>query len=192
MDVLAFGNSDTSKRRCRVDVPQGRRYVPVFAYPGEEGYAVYEELRPGSTHGVHEMPTLLVRMHAVRGSHDNLVVLEEAGCAFVVKLPTPAEDRGRFASDSPRERVIVGAYQAELSRVPGKVGYVDQVPEVWATPQKQPLFAGKIHVAALGTSLSHLPEEVLAVCRERGNIEPFPREVKTDLDKRRDRPSPVP
>ena len=101
IDVTPMDNSKTSKQGVSRTYKGFDGYAPMMAYIGTEGYAVNFELREGKQHcqnGTVEFlletislckkltdKPLLVRLDSGNDSIDNVAVLTDTGCSFIIK-----------------------------------------------------------------------------------------------------------
>ena len=101
IDVTPMDNSKSKKEGVSRTYKGFDGYAPMMAYIGTEGYAINFELREGKQHcqkGTVEFlqetiklchkltdKPLLIRLDSGNGSIDNVAVLMDAGCFFIIK-----------------------------------------------------------------------------------------------------------
>lgn len=101
MDVSPFDNSNTSKEGVSRTYKGCDGYAPMFAYIGSEGYLANLELREGKQHCQKGTPRfldetinicrqltdepLLFRLDSGNDSAENIGILLERGCYFIIK-----------------------------------------------------------------------------------------------------------
>lgn len=109
IDVTPMDNSKTSKQGVSRTYKGFDGYAPMMAYIGTEGYAVNFEFREGKQHcqnGTVEFlletislckkltdKPLLVRLDSGNDSIDNVAVLIDIGCSFIIKRNLRKESR---------------------------------------------------------------------------------------------------
>jgi len=101
VDVCPFDNSGTHKKGVSPTYKQVEGYAPIFAYLGQEGYAICGQLHPSNTHcqlnkeiflpqainnakRIASRP-LLVRLDAGNDSLDNIKVCIQEGVDYIIK-----------------------------------------------------------------------------------------------------------
>ena len=134
MDVSPFDNSKTSKEGVSRTYKGCDGYAPMFAYIGSEGYLANLERREGKQHCQKGTPQfldetinicrqltdepLLFRLDSGNDSAENIGILLERGCYFIIKRNLRKESKGdwlQMAKDNskdithPRELSISGA-----------------------------------------------------------------------------------
>ncbi len=101
IDVTPFDNSKTKKQGVSRTYKRYDGYVPIMAYIGTEGYLVNCELREGKQHCQKHTPEflretirmcreitdepLLIRLDSGNDAAENIGILVEAGCHFIIK-----------------------------------------------------------------------------------------------------------
>lgn len=101
IDVTPMDNSKSNKEGVARTYKGFDGYAPMMAYIGTEGYAVNFELREGKQHCQNETveflqetiqlckqitdKPLLIRLDSGNDSIDNVSVLMDAGCFFIIK-----------------------------------------------------------------------------------------------------------
>ena len=112
IDVTPMDNSKTSKQGVSRTYKGFDGYAPMMTYIGTEGYAVNFELREGKQHcqnGTVEFlletislckkltdKSLLVRIDSGNDSIDNVAVLIDTGCSFIIKRNLRKENRDEW------------------------------------------------------------------------------------------------
>lgn len=121
MDASPFNNSKTNKEGMSRTYKGYEGYTPMFAYIGSEGYLANLELREGKQHcqkgtpkflneaiGICRQLTdepMLFRLDSGNGSTENIGILLEQGCYFIIKhnlRKESKEDWLKMAKDIPR------------------------------------------------------------------------------------------
>ena len=128
IDVTPMDNSKSKKEGISRTYKGFDGYAPIMAYIGTEGYAINFELREGKQHcqnGTVEFlqetiqlcrkltdKPLLIRLDSGNDSIDNVAVLMDAGCFFIIKRNLRRESKDNWLemakqycqnSNSPRE-----------------------------------------------------------------------------------------
>ena len=109
IDVTPMDNSKSNKEGVSRTYKGFDGYAPMMAYIGTEGYAINFELREGKQHcqnGTVEFlqetiklcqklkdRSLLIRLDSGNDSIDNVAVLMEAGCFFIIKRNLRRENK---------------------------------------------------------------------------------------------------
>ena len=188
-------------------------YTPMMAYIGTEGYAINFELREGKQHcqnGTVEFlqdtiklcrkltdKPLLIRLDSGNDSIDNVAVLMDTGCFFIIKRNLRRESKDGWLEmdkqycqnvNSPRDgktvyigsdwkNVISKQFNKEFvlragyeitERIIDKYGQFNLVPDV--------------EVETWWTNLGDSDEEIIRLYHAHGECEQFHSEVKTDMD----------
>ncbi|WP_067625989.1 IS1380 family transposase, partial [Alicyclobacillus acidiphilus] len=210
VDVSPFDNSGTKKEGVSRTYKGCDGYAPIFAYLGQEGYAVHGELRTGSTHcqngtaaflaqsiqyARHVTDTrLLVRMDAGNDSVDNLVVCrsEQTAADFIIKKNLRKESpevwlltaQKHGICEEPREgkRVYRGFLMSPMKGLEQPVRMVFEVIERTILKTGQILLTPDIEVSVYLTSLPDDPTTIIDLYHAHGTMEQFHSEMKTDLD----------
>ena len=185
----------------------------MMAYIGTEGYAINFELREGKQHcqnGTVEFlqetirlckkltdQPLLVRLDSGNDSIDNVAVLIDAGCYFIIKRNLRRESKDGWFDmakqyckniTTPRDgkTVYVGSdwkdvrskqFEKEFTL---RAGYeitertVDKYGQIFLIPE--------IEVETWWTNLGATDEEIIQLYHAHGECEQFHSEIKTDMD----------
>ncbi len=109
IDVTPFDNSKTKKQGVSRTYKGYDGYAPIMAYIGTEGYLANCELREGKQHCQKHTPEflreairmcreitdepLLVRLDSGNDAAENIGILAEAGCHFIIKRSLRRESR---------------------------------------------------------------------------------------------------
>ncbi|MCL6598953.1 MAG: IS1380 family transposase [Alicyclobacillus macrosporangiidus] len=213
IDVSPFDNSGTKKEGVSRTYKGLDGYAPIFAYLGQEGYAVHVQLREGSTHvqkgtaaflresigyarQVTNLP-LLVRMDAGNDSAENIAVChaEDSKADFIIKRNLrkesvdawliTAQQHGTCEEPRPGKKVYHGSLLCPVKGVSESVRMVFEVIERTTTADGQILLVPEIEVSAYWTSLPDEPSVIIQLYREHAIMEQFHSEIKTDLDAER-------
>jgi len=216
IDVSPFDNSNSKKEGVSWTYKKVDGYAPIFAYIGAEGYLLEGELRPGSQHSQKNAPEFLrrtigslrklgvlsdclVRMDSAHDAADNLRILSESGCKFLVKRNLRQESRPGWITlakavgerEEPRQgkrvwRGVVSHLQPpiaedeeDLSDLPLFV--VFEVVERTTKPNGQALLFPEYEVDTWWTNLPDAPQEVIELYHAHGTSEQFHSELKTDM-----------
>ncbi|WDM02985.1 IS1380 family transposase [Alicyclobacillus cycloheptanicus] len=213
IDVSPFDNSGTKKEGVSRTYKGLDGYAPIFAYLGQEGYAVHVQLREGSTHvqkgtaaflresigyarQVTDLP-LLVRMDAGNDSAENIAICqaEDSKADFIIKRNLrkesvdawliTAQQHGTCEEPRPGKKVYQGSLLCPVKSVSQPVRMVFEVIERTTTADGQMLLVPEIEVSAYWTSLPDAPAVIIQLYREHAVMEQFHSEIKTDLDAER-------
>jgi hypothetical protein len=209
VDVSPFDNSHTKKEGVGLTYKKVDGYAPIFAYLGQEGYLVHEELRVGTQHCQKGTPeflaqaivyarlitdaSLLVRMDAGNDAATTLETCHKQKVDFIIKRNLRQESTADWLVDAqalgdwrePRDgkRIYVG----ETSRLCGERAWrvIFEVTERTSTATGQVLIVPEVEVNTYWTSLGSRtanPDEIIELYRAHGTSEQFHSELKTDLD----------
>lgn len=216
IDVSPFDNSNSEKEKVSWTYKKVYGYSPIFAYLGAEGNLLDCELRPGSQHSQKGTPEFLrrvidflrklrvlnkclVRMDSAHDAGDNLRILSESGCKFIVKrnlrkesLPwwiTMAKTVGEMKEVRKGKRTWCGVLshiqpppaqdEADMSDLPLFV--VFEVIERTTKSNGQELLFPEYKLNTWWTNLPDAPEEVIELYHAHGTSEQFHSELKTDM-----------
>lgn len=216
IDVTPFDNSKTKKEGVSRTYKGYDGYAPIMAYIGTEGYLINAELREGRQHCQCNTPDflretiglcrqvtdepLLVRLDCGNDSAENIGILLEMGCYFIIKRNLRRESREDWLAmakehsqnvTSPREgkTVYIGSDWKDVSWVTkdGKAqttairtGY--EILERTIDKYGQFLLPASIEVNTWWTNTGMTDEEVIHHYHAHGECEQFHSEIKTDMD----------
>lgn len=209
IDVSPFDNSKTQKEGVSPTYKRFDGYSPIFAYLGQEGYAIHE-LRPGKDHCQKNTPQflaqsienarrltsqpLLVRLDSGNDSADNIRVClqDKTKADFIIKRNLCQEPLEMWldiakevgTAEQPREGKTVywGSIMEKPSGLTQDVRISFQVIERTIRADGQVLLIPEIEVHTFWTSLSLSPQSIKMLYQEHGTSEQFHSEIKTDLD----------
>lgn len=216
MDVSPFDNSKTSKEGVSRTYKGCDGYAPMFAYIGREGYLADLELREGKQHSQKDTPEflketigicrqltgepLLFRLDSGNDSAENIGILMENGCYFIIKRnlrKESKEDWLKMAEENsmdishPREgkTVYIGSDWKEITyrtedgtekRATIRMGY--EITERTMDQEGQFLLVPDIEVNTWWTNTDFTDRDVIAHYHAHGECEQFHSELKTDMD----------
>ena len=191
-------------------------YAPMMAYLGTKGYAINIELREGKQHcqnGTVEFlqetirlckkltdKPLLVRLDSGNDSIDNVLVLIQAGCYFIMKRNLCRESKDEWVDmakqycqnitvprdgktvyvGSDRKHVRSKQFEKEFTL---RAGY--EITERTVDKYGQILLIPEIAVETWWTNLGETDEEIIHLYHAHGECEQFHSEIKTDMDSER-------
>ena len=188
-------------------------YAPMMAYIGTEGYAINFELREGKQHcqkGTVEFlqetkklchkltdKPLLIRLDSGNDSIDNVAVLMDTGCFFIIKRNLRRESTDDWFEmakqyfqnvNSPRDgkTVYIGSdWKTVTSKQFNKeftlrTGY--EITERTIDKYGQFNLVPDVEVETWWTNLGDPDEEIIRLYHAHGECEQFHSEVKTDMD----------
>ena len=213
IDVTPMENSKSKKEGVSRTYKGFDGYAPMMAYIGTEGYAINFELREGKQHcqnGTVEFlqetirlckkltdQPLLVRLDSGNDSIDNVAVLIDAGCYFIIKRNLRRESKDGWFDmakqyckniTTPRDgkTVYVGSdwkvvcskqFEKEFTL---RAGY--EITERTVDKYGQILLIPEIEVETWWTNLGATDEEIIQLYHAHGECEQFHSEIKTDMD----------
>ena len=213
IDVTPIDNSKSKKEGVSRTYKGFDGYAPIMAYIGTEGYAINFELREGKQHcqkGTVEFlqetiklakqltdKPLLIRLDSGNDSIDNVAVLMDEGCFFIIKRNLRRESiDGWFdmAKEhcrdvaNPREgkTVYIGSdWKNAHSKMFDKVftlraGY--EITERTIDKHGQFLLEPDVEVETWWTNLGDPDREIIALYHAHGECEQYHSEIKTDMD----------
>lgn len=219
MDVSPFDNSKTCKEGVSRTCKGCDGYAPMFACIGSEGYLADLELREGKQHCQKGTPQfleetiglcrqltdepLLFRLDSGNDSTENIGILLERGCHFIIKRnlrKESKEDWLRMAKDNspdithPRDGkdVYIGSdwkeitYQAQddtTKHATIRMGY--EIIERTIDKKGQFLLIPDIEANVWWTNTGFTDREVIEHYHAHGESEQFHSELKTDMDPER-------
>ena len=213
IDVTPMDNSKTKKEGVSRTYKGYDGYAPIMAYIGTEGYAINFELRAGKQHcqngtvaflqetirlckKLTDQP-LLIRLDSGNDCIDNVAVLIDQGCYFIIKRNLRRESKGGWFEmakqycqnvTSPRngKTVYVGSdWKTVRSKQFDKeftlrAGY--EITERTIDKYGQILMIPDIEVETWWTNLGETDQEIIALYHAHGECEQYHSEVKTDMD----------
>lgn len=216
MDVSPFDNSKTSKEGVSRTYKGCDGYAPMFAYIGSEGYLANLELREGKQHCQKGTPEfldetisicrrltdepLLFRLDSGNDSAENIGILLEHGCSFIIKRnlrKESKEDWLKMAKENSKDvthprvgkDVYIGSdwkeitYQTEdgtTKRATVRMGY--EIIERTIDKKGQLLLVPDIEANVWWTNTDLTDREVIEHYHAHGECEQFHSELKTDMD----------
>ena len=184
IDVTPMDNSKSKKEGVSRTYKGFDGYAPVMAYIGTEGYAINFELREGKQHcqkGTVEFlqetiklchkltdKPLLIRLDSGNDSIDNVAVLMDTGCFFIIKRNLRRESTDDWFETAKQYCQHVTSPYEITERTIDKYGQFNLVPD--------------IEVETWWTNLGDPDEEIIRLYHAHGECEQFHSEVKTDMD----------
>ena len=213
IDVTPMDNSKSKKEGVSRTYKGFDVYAPMMAYIGTEGYAINFELREGKQHcqkGTVEFlqetiklchkltdKPLLIRLDSGNDSIDNVAVLMDTGCFFIIKRNLRRESTDDWFEmakqyfqnvNSPRDgkTVYIGSdwktvtskqFNTEYTL---RAGY--EITERTIDKYGQFNLVPDIEVETWWTNLGDPDEEIIRLYHAHGECEQFHSEVKTDMD----------
>ena len=213
IDVTPMDNSKFKKEGVSRTYKGFDGYAPMMAYIGTEGYAINFELREGKQHcqkGTVEFlqetiklchkltdKPLLIRLDSGNDSIDNVAVLMDTGCFFIIKRNLRRESTDDWFEmakqyfqnvNSPRDgkTVYIGSdWKTVTSKQFNKeftlrTGY--EITERTIDKYGQFNLVPDVEVETWWTNLGDPDEEIIRLYHVHGECEQFHSEVKTDMD----------
>ena len=213
IDVTPMDNSKSKKEGVSRTYKGFDGYAPMMAYIGTEGYAINFELREGKQHcqkGMVEFlqetiklchkltdKPLLIRLDSGNDSIDNVAVLMDTGCFFIIKRNLRRESTDDWFETakqycqhvtSPRDgkTIYIGSdWKTVISKQFNKefilrTGY--EITERTIDKYGQFNLVPDIEVETWWTNLGDPDEEIIRLYHAHGECEQFHSEVKTDMD----------
>lgn len=216
IDVTPFDNSKTKKEGVSRTYKGYDGYAPIMAYIGTEGYLINAQLREGKQHCQCDTPAflretialcrritddpLLIRLDSGNDSSENIGILIETGCRFIIKRNLRRESKdGWFEMAKanskdvtvPRDgkTVYVGSdwkpvtYQTERGEeksITIRAGY--EIIERTIDKYGQFLLPPDLEVNTWWTNTGMTDAEVIENYHAHGECEQFHSEIKTDMD----------
>ena len=216
IDVTPFDDPKTKKQGVSRTYKGCDGYAPIMAYIGTEGYLVNCELREGKQHCQKHTPEflretirmcreitdepLLLRLDLGNDVAENIGILVEAGCYFIIKRNLHKESKEDWLQmaqehsvdvEKPREgkTVYIGsdwkpvAYKttdgAEKDIII-RIGY--EIINRTIDKHGQFLLEGDVEVNTWWTDLGMTDREVIGLYHAHGECEQFHSEIKTDMN----------
>ena len=216
IDVTPMDNSKSKKEGVSRTYKGFDGYAPMMAYLGTEGYAINFELREGKQHCQNGMveflletirlckrltdQPLLVRLDSGNDSIDNVAVLIDAGCYFIIKRNLRRESKDGWFDmakqyckniTTPREgkTVYVGSDWKDVhskqveKEFTLRTGY--EITERTVDKYGQILLIPEIEVETWWTNPGGTDDEIIKLYHAHGGCEQFHSEIKTDMDLKR-------
>ena len=213
IDVTPMDNSKSKKEGVSRTYKGFDGYAPMMAYIGTEGYAINFELREGKQHcqkGTVEFlqetiklchkltdKPLLIRLDSGNDSIDNVAVLMDTGCFFIINRNLRRESTDDWFEmakqycqnvNSPRDgkTVYIGSdWKTVTSKQFNKeftlrTGY--EITERTIDKYGQFNLVPDVEVETWWTNLGDPDEEIIRLYHAHGECEQFHSEVKTDMD----------
>lgn len=213
IDVTPMDNSKSKKEGVSRTYKGFDVYAPMMAYIGTEGYAINFELREGKQHCqkgtveflletiklCHKMTDkpLLICLDSGNDSIDNVAVLMDTGCFFIIKRNLRRESTDDWFEmakqycqnvNSPRDgkTVYIGSdWKTVTSKQFNKeftlrTGY--EITERTIDKYGQFNLVPDVEVETWWTNLGDPDEEIIRLYHAHGECEQFHSEVKTDMD----------
>ena len=213
IDVTPMDNSKSKKEGVSRTYKGFDGYAPMMAYIGTEGYAINFELREGKQHcqkGTVEFlqetielckkltdQPLLIRLDSGNDSIDNVVVLMDSGCYFIIKRNLRRESKEDWFDmakqfckniENPRDGKTVykgSDWKTVTSKQFDKeftlrAGY--EITERTIDKNGQFYLIPDIEVETWWTNLGVDDQEIINLYHAHGECEQFHSEIKTDMD----------
>ena len=211
VDVSVLDKSKTKKEGVSRTYHGFDGYAPIFAYLGEEGFMINEQLREGKTHCQKDTPTflketlalakrvtekpLLLRLDSGNDSADNIELsfAEQSKCEFIIKRNIRRESKqsweiiakmtkgNKTTVDREGKMTHTGSVYAKVKNVEDKVRMVYSICVRTITANGQYLLEPDIDVSIWWTSLTCDEETVINLYKAHGTSEQFHSEIKTDM-----------
>ena len=213
IDVTPMDNSKSKKEGVSRTYKGFDGYAPMMAYIGTEGYAINFELREGKQHcqkGTVEFlqetielckkltdQPLLIRLDSGNDSIDNVAVLMDSGCYFIIKRNLRRESKEDWFDmakqfckniENPRDGKTVykgSDWKTVTSKQFDKeftlrAGY--EITERTIDKNGQFYLIPDIEVETWWTNLGVDDQEIIKLYHAHGECEQFHSEIKTDMD----------
>ena len=213
IDVTPMDNSKSKKEGVSRTYKGFDGYAPMMAYIGTEGYAINFELREGKQHcqkGTVEFlqetielckkltdQPLLIRLDSGNDSIDNVAVLMDSGCYFIIKRNLRRESKEDWFDmakqfckniENPRDGKTVykgSDWKTVTSKQFDKeftlrAGY--EITERTIDKNGQFYLIPDIEVETWWTNLGVDDQEIINLYHAHGECEQFHSEIKTDMD----------
>ena len=213
IDVTPMDNSKSGKEGVSRTYKGYDGYAPMMAYIGTEGYAINFELREGKQHcqngtvaflqetiklckKLTDKP-LLIRLDSGNDSIDNVAVLIQEGCYFIIKRNLRRESKEEWFNmakqhcqnvTTPREgkTIYIGSDWKTVTSKQFKqeftlrAGY--EITERTINKYGQFMFPTDIEVETWWTNLGETDREIMRLYHAYGECEQYHSEIKTDMD----------
>ena len=219
LDVSPHDNSKSHKQGVSRTYKGCDGYAPMYAYISREGYMVNAELRPGNQHCQKHTPEflretialcrkltdepLMFRMDSGNDAADNVGILMENGCNFIIKRNLRKESHQEWLDhvqpvcqnvSHPREGkdVYIGSTWKELTYTGEDDGQhtvtiriVYEIIDRSIDKHGQFLLPHDVEVNMFWTNLPFTDEEIIGLYHAHGESEQFHSELKHDMDMER-------
>ena len=219
LDASPHDNSKSHKQGVSRTYKGNDGYAPMYAYMGREGYMINAELRPGNQHCQNHTPeflretvalcrqitdeSLMFRMDSGNDAVDNIGILLENGCNFIIKRNLRKESHQDWLDHvqpvcqnitHPREGkvVYIGSTWKEVtysvddgSQCTVTIRIVYEIIERSIDKHGQFLLPHDVEVNMFWTNLSFADEEIIGLYHAHGESEQFHSELKHDMDMER-------
>lgn len=216
IDVTPCDNSNTKKEGVSRTYKGCDGFAPIMAYCGREGYLINCELREGKQHCQKGTPEflketieackritnepLLIRMDSGNDAADNIGVLLDAGCFFIIKRNLRKESREAWLEEikdccqditTPREgkTVYIGSTWREIHYTgsdgevhPFTVRTVYEIIVRTIDKHQQFLLPADIEVNMWDVNVEYTDHDVISLYHAHGESEQYHSEIKTDMD----------
>ena len=213
IDVTPMDNSKSGKEGVSRTYKGYDGYAPMMAYIGTEGYAINFEFREGKQHcqngtvaflqetiklckKLTDKP-LLIRLDSGNDSIDNVAVLIQEGCYFIIKRNLRRESKEEWFNmakqhcqnvTTPREgkTIYIGSDWKTVTSKQFKqeftlrAGY--KITERTINKYGQFMFPVDIEVETWWTNLGETDREIMRLYHAHGECEQYHSEIKTDMD----------
>lgn len=211
VDVSPFDNSGTQKQGISWTYKGFDGYSPIFAYLGQEGYAVNVELREGKQHSqkgaipfldesirlsktVTKQP-LLLRMDSGHDSRDNLALCIKNKVDCIIKRNLRREKAElileyakshKVTAESPRMGKVIYRFVKPVNITVDKEKYsvkmVYIVTERTVLANGQILLTPEVEMISYWTTLETTSQRIDQLYHDHATSEQFHSEIKTDMD----------
>ena len=213
IDVTPMDNSKSGKEGVSRTYKGYDGYAPMMAYIGTEGYAINFEFREGKQHcqngtvaflqetiklckKLTDKP-LLIRLDSGNDSIDNVAVLIQESCYFIIKRNLRRESKEEWFNmakqhcqnvTTPREgkTIYIGSDWKTVTSKQFKqeftlrAGY--KITERTINKYGQFMFPVDIEVETWWTNLGETDREIMRLYHAYGECEQYHSEIKTDMD----------
>ena len=213
IDVTPMDNSKSGKEGVSRTYKGYDGYAPMMAYIGTEGYAINFEFREGKQHcqngtvaflqetiklckKLTDKP-LLIRLDSGNDSIDNVAVLIQESCYFIIKRNLRRESKEEWFNmakqhcqnvTTPREgkTIYIGSDWKTVTSKQFKqeftlrAGY--KITERTINKYGQFMFPTDIEVETWWTNLGETDREIIRLYHAHGECEQYHSEIKTDMD----------
>lgn len=218
MDVTPFDNSKTKKEGVSRTYKGFDGYAPMMAYIGTQGYMINTELRPGRQHCQNHTPEflrqtialsksvtdapLMFRMDCGNDAAENMQILLEEGCWFLIKRNLRKESKDKWLLQMkqccqdithPRKGkdVYIGSTWKDVV-CPGNADKqtmtlraVYEITERSIDKHGQYLLIPDVEVNMFWSNLPLTDRELIALYHAHGESEQYHSELKSDMDMER-------